>query len=232
MKIPTYIVDFAILKNNEIKLIEFSPFLRCTSARLFRWDANHEEMLNGSGKLTVRTEPHPDIEMFVTDWENEIKKPSQHFDDFFPEENDKNSFYSFLSYLNPMNIYYYFFGNNNLNPKFPNRKIFVVSVLKTNFYWNKKYITYEEKNIYNKFIGKATLLDHAIYVDQNGFGWIIPKKGKKCIGEIYDILYEDFLDIEFFYGQSDSKMEEIFVKMNKKLKFMLILLKKCGKMLK
>ena len=214
MKIPTYIVDFAILKNNEIKLIEFSPFLRCTSARLFRWDANHEEMLNGSGKLRVRTEPHPDIEMFVIDWENEIKKPSQHFDDFFPEENNKNSFYSFLSYLNPMNIYYYFFGNNNLNPKFPNRKIFVVSVLKSNFYWNKKYITYEEKNIYNKFIGKANLLDHVIYVDQNGFGWIIPKKGKKCIGEIYDILYEDFLDIEFFYGQSDSKMEEIFVKMN------------------
>ena len=42
MKIPTYIVDFAILKNNEIKLIEFSPFLRCTSARLFRLDNDHE----------------------------------------------------------------------------------------------------------------------------------------------------------------------------------------------
>ena len=37
MKIPNYIVDFCILENNEIKLIEFSPFLLCTSARLFRW---------------------------------------------------------------------------------------------------------------------------------------------------------------------------------------------------
>jgi hypothetical protein len=208
MKIPTYIVDFAILKNNEIKLIEFSPYLRCTSARLFRWDNNYEEMLNGNGKLTVRMEPHPDIDMFVKDWENEILKPSDHFDNYFLYDNENNysGYLSYLKYLNPFNLYYYFFGNNkNINSDsdniFKNRKIFVVSVLKNNFYWSKKYITYEEKNNSqnsNKLIGKGILLDHTIYVDQNGFGWIIPKKGKKCIGEIYDILYEDFLDIEFF----------------------------------
>ena len=224
MKIPTYIVDFAILKNNEIKLIEFSPYLRCTSARLFRWDNNYEEMLNGNGKLTVRMEPHPDIDMFVKDWENEILKPSDHFDNYFLYDNDNENNYSgylsYLKYLNPFNLYYYFFGNNkNINSDseniFKNRKIFVVSVLKNNFYWSKKYITYEEKNNSqnsNKLIGKGILLDHTIYVDQNGFGWIIPKKGKKCFGEIYDILYEDFLDIEFFYGQSDSKMEEVTIK--------------------
>ena len=209
MKIDTYVVDFAILKNNEIKLIEFSPFLRCTSARLFRWDANHEEMLNGKGKLTIRTEPHPEIEMFVKDWENEIQKPSEHFDDYFLYDNNTN----YLSYLNPMNLYYYFFGNKN-NDIFPNKRIFVVSVLKNNFYWSKKYITYEEKNNSNKLLGKGTLLDHTIYIDQNGFGWIIPKKGKKCFGEIYEIIYEDFLDVEFFYGQCDTKMEEITVKLN------------------
>ena len=82
--------------NNEIKLIEFSPFLRCTSARLFRWDNNHEEMLNGNGKLTVRTEPHPEIDMFVKDWENEILKPSEHFDDFFIYEN--NSYFNYFPY--------------------------------------------------------------------------------------------------------------------------------------
>ena len=209
MKIDTYVVDFAILKNNEIKLIEFSPFLRCTSARLFRWDANYEEMLNGKGKLTIRTEPHPEIEMFVKDWENEIQKPSEHFDDYFLYDNNTN----YLSYLNPMNLYYYFFGNKN-NDIFPNKRIFVVSVLKNNFYWSKKYITYEEKNNSNKLLGKGTLLDHTIYIDQNGFGWIIPKKGKKCFGEIYEIIYEDFLDVEFFYGQCDTKMEEITVKLN------------------
>ena len=50
MKIPNYIADFCILKNNEVKLIEFSPFLRCTSACLFRWDINYDEMLHGNGK--------------------------------------------------------------------------------------------------------------------------------------------------------------------------------------
>ena len=216
MKIPTYVVDFAILKNNEIKLIEFSPFLRCTSARLFRWDNNYEEMLNGDGKLTVRTEPHPEIDMFVKDWENDIKKPSEHFDDYFLYDDNNSSYFSFLKYLNPLNLYYYFFGNNNNNQleqsKFPNRRIFIVSVLKTNFYWSKKYITYDDNNK-NKLLGKAYLIDHTIYIDQNGFGWIIPKKGKKCLGEIYDVIYEDFLDIEFFYGQSDSKMEEVNVKL-------------------
>ena len=63
-------------------------------------------MLNGSGKLTVRTEPLPEIEIFVNDWENSMQKPSEHFDDYFSyDENDKSSFYSFLSYLNPMNLY-------------------------------------------------------------------------------------------------------------------------------
>ena len=216
MKIPTYVVDFAILKNNEIKLIEFSPFLRCTSARLFRWDNNYEEMLNGDGKLTVRTEPHPEIDMFVKDWENDMQKPSEHFDDFFLYDDNNSSYFSFLKYLNPLNLYYYFFGNNNNNQleqsKFPNRRIFIVSVLKTNFYWSKKYITYDDNNK-NKLLGKAYLIDHTIYIDQNGFGWIIPKKGKKCLGEIYDVIYEDFLDIEFFYGQCDSKMEEVNVKL-------------------
>ena len=116
--------------------------------------------------------------------------------------------------MNPFNLYYYFF-NTNTNVKFPNKKIFVVSVLKTGFYWSKKYITYDEKNNINnnKSLGRAILNNHTIYIDKNGFGWIIPKKGKKCIGEIIDIIYEDFLDVEFFYGQSDSKMEEIKVKM-------------------
>ena len=215
MKIPTYVVDFAILKNNEIKLIEFSPFLRCTSARLFRWDNNYEEMLNGNGKLTVRTEPHPEIDMFVKDWENDIQKPSEHFDDYFLYDDNNNSYFSFLKYLNPLNLYYYFFGSNNNQieqSKFPNRRIFIVSVLKTNFYWSKKYITYDDNNK-NKLLGKAYLIDHTIYIDQNGFGWIIPKKRKKCLGEIYDVIYEDFLDIEFFYGQCDSKMEEVNVKL-------------------
>ena len=213
MKIPNYIIDFCIIKNNEVKLIEFSPFLRCTSACLFRWDLNYEEMLHGTGKLTLREEEYKELESFVDDWEKRQKNPSPHFDDFYLEYSYYENFLYYLSYLNPKYAYNYFFNFNSLEQenKFKNRKIFVCSVLKKDFYWNKKYISYDKNN--NKFIGRGILNNYCINVDKNGFGWIVPKKGMKCIGEVYDVEYEDFLDIEFFYGQSDSKMEEINVKL-------------------
>ena len=108
-------------------------------------------------------------------------------------------------------------NNTNENKeikKFENRKIFVVSVLKTGFYWNPKYITYDGNE--NKVLGKGVLEDHTIYVDKNGFGWILEKKGKKCYGEVIDVEYEDFLDVEFFYGQKDTLMQEITVKVDDK----------------
>ena len=215
MKIPNYIVDFCILKNNEVKLIEFSPFLRCTSACLFRWDINHEEMLHGNGKLTVREKEFENIAYYVNDWIKTIKKPSEHFDDYFWNVTD--SYFDllkyYLSYLNPLNIFNYFFNYNTsfYNNKFKNRKIFVASVLKKNFYWNKKYITYDGSK--NRFLGKGILNNFCINIDKNGFGWIFPKNEKNCFGEIYEVAYEDFLDIEFFYGQRDSLMEEIIVKL-------------------
>ena len=96
--------------------------------------------------------------------------------------------------------------------KFENRKIFVVSVLKNNFYWSKKYLSYDDNT--NKILGKGLLENHCICIDKNGFGWIMPKQGKKCYGEVLDVEYEDFLDVEFFYGQKDTTMEEITVKLN------------------
>ena len=199
MKIPNYIVDFCILKNNEVKFIEFSPFLRCTSACLFRWDINYEEMLHGTGKLTVREKEFENLSYLVKDWIKDIKKPSDHFDNYFIEDSYYDTFKYYLGYLNPLNIYNYFFNYNNANNnKFKNRKIFVCSVLKNNFYWSKKYITYDGNN--NKLLGKGILYNYCINLDKNGFGWIFPKDGNKCIGEIYDVAYEDFLDIEFFYG--------------------------------
>ena len=204
MKIPHYIVDVCILQNNEVKLIEFSPFLTCTSARLFRWKVNHEEMLHGKGKLTVREKEYENLNMFIKDWENCLLKPSEHYDDYFIKETTGNKINNFFSYINPKNIF---------NNKYPKKKIFVVSVLKQGFYWSKKYITYEDQNT-NKNLGKGILENHCISIDKNGFGWIVEKKGKKCFGEIIEVSYEDFLDIEFFYAQLDSKMQEINVKLN------------------
>ena len=237
MKIPNYIADFCILKNNEVKLIEFSPFLRCTSACLFRWDINYDEMLHGTGKLTVREKQCENLEYFVNEWITCQSKPSDPFDNYFieDEEEEENPLdkildktKKFFSSLNPKKL----FGKKQSNDissntsqiekkeeekitkPFENRKIFVVSVLKTGFFWSHKYITYFGSE--NKTLGKGVLEDHTIYVDKNGFGWIMEKKGKKCYGEIIDVEYEDFLDVEFFYGQRDTTMQEITVKLDGK----------------
>ena len=209
MKIPNYIVDFSILKNNEVKLIEFSPFLRCTSACLFRWDLNHEEMLHGTGKLTVREEEYKGLDYFVNEWESAQSKKSDPFDNYFIKDTKLSQISNFL---NPMNLVNKYFGKNE--SKFKNRTIFVVSVLKTDFYWSKKYISYDGNT--NKSLGKGLLENHIINIDKNGFGWIVPKEGKKCYGEVIDVEYEDFLDVEFFYGQRDSEMKEVNVKLGDK----------------
>ena len=246
MKIPNYIADFCILKNNEVKLIEFSPFLRCTSACLFRWDLNYEEMLHGSGKLTVRNKVCENLEYFVNEWETAQSKPSDPFDNYFIEDEEKkdeniiDKAKNFFSHLNPMKLFSKKNNNdtnsnsNNINNNnkteektesensienkeekpFENRKIFVVSVLKTGFFWSHKYITYDGSE--DKSLGKAVLENHTIYVDKNGFGWIMEKEGKKCYGEVIDVEYEDFLDVEFFYGQRDTTMKEITVKLDDK----------------
>ena len=245
MKIPNYIADFCILKNNEVKLIEFSPFLRCTSACLFRWDLNYEEMLHGSGKLTVRDKVCENLEYFVNEWETAQSKPSDPFDNYFIEDEEKkdeniiDKAKNFFSHLNPMKLFSKKNNNdtnsnsNNINNNkteektesensienkeekaFENRKIFVVSVLKTGFFWSNKYITYDGSE--DKSLGKAVLENHTIYVDKNGFGWIMEKEGKKCYGEVIDVEYEDFLDVEFFYGQRDTTMKEITVKLDDK----------------
>ena len=224
MKIPNYIIDICVLDNENIKVIEFSPFLLCTSARLFRWNINHEEMLNGTGKLTVREKQFENLEMYVKDWEKLISKKSDHFDDYYIEDNKINSFFSKLNHIN---IY------NNIINKYPNKNIFVVSVLKTGFYWSKKYITYDDSNNKNKYIGKTILENHCITVDKNGFGWIIPKEGKNCIGEVIEISQEDFFDIEFFYDQLDSKMQEKKVKINgKEIKVYVYIIKELFKNVK
>ena len=255
MKIPNYVADFCILKNNEVKLIEFSPFLRCTSACLFRWDLNYNEMLHGSGKLTIRDKVCENLEYFVNEWETYQSKPSDPFDNYFKEveeeeeeekekEKEVDSGNKGVSIIDKTKK---FFSNlfkkkdnneeSNKNEentkkegekvesndnntitinkepiKFENRKIFVVSVLKTGFFWSHKYITYDGSE--DKVVGKGVLEDHTTYVDKNGFGWIMEKKGKKCYGEVIDVEYEDFLDVEFFYGQRDTTMQEITVKID------------------
>ena len=230
MKIKDYAVDLGYI-NNEIILIEFSPLIRCTSARLFRWDVNYQEMTSGEGKLTVRESEYEYIDDFLHDWEKAYNCPSVHYDDFFNiknQTNDNETYFStikyYLSYINPINIYIYFFtsktNNDNIETKDNtkikninnNKIIFICSVLKEGFYWNKKYIRYDDNK--NKFLGEGILKGHIIQIDKNGFGWIVEKENKKCKGQIFEVDEDDFIDIEYYYGCDDEKMKEINVELN------------------
>ena len=219
MKIKDYAVDLGYI-NNEMYLIEFSPLIRCTSARLFRWDINYEEMTEGKGKLTVREEEYEDINFFVTEWENCYKGPNNHYDDYFIKEEENNNNISsinyYLKYINPINIYKYFFpnNNNNIDDIKNNKIIFVCSVLKDDFYWSKKYIRYDDNK--NKLLGEGILNNHIIQIDKNGFGWIVEKENKQCKGQIFEVDEDDFIDIEYFYGLDDEKMKEVNIKLNDK----------------
>ena len=218
MKIKDYAVDLGYI-NNQMYLIEFSPLIRCTSARLFRWDANYKEMTEGEGKLTVRENDLLNIDFYVDCWVDSYKKPSIHYDDYFIQDETNNtsssSFMYYLNYLNPMNIYNYFFATNNENKNEiskTNRIIFVCSVLKDGFYWSKKYIRYDDNK--NKLLGEGILNNHIIEIDKNGFGWIVEKNNKKCKGQVFEVDEDDFIDIEYYYGSDDEKMKEIDVKVN------------------
>ena len=225
MKIKDYAVDFGYI-NNEIILIEFSPLIRCTSARLFRWDQNYKEMTEGDGKLTIREKDYEGINDFLDDWEEIYKSPSVHYDDYFiyddNEYNNNNySYFStvkkYLNYINPFNIYFYFFEEkneniDNINENSKNYIIFAVSVLKDGFYWSKKYIRYDNNK--NKLLGEGILYNHIIGIDKNGFGWIVEKDNKQCKGEVFEVEEDDFIDIEYYYGLDDEKMKEVNIQLN------------------
>lgn len=219
MKIKDYAVDFGYI-NNEIYLIEFSPLIRCTSARLFRWDANYKEMTEGEGKLTIREKECEDVGEFVYDWEKIYRTPSKHYDDFFIK-NENETFFStitkYLSYINPFS--YFYSSNKNENENMDdsdsnNKIIFVCSVLKDGFYWSNKYIRYDDNK--NKLLGEGVLNNHIIEIDKNGFGWIVEKENKKCKGQIFEVDEDDFIDIEYYYGLDDEKMKEINILLNNK----------------
>ena len=229
MKINDYAVDLGYI-NNEMILIEFSPLIRCTSARLFRWDINYKEMTEGEGKLTLKEKKDDEIIFFTEEWENAYKVPSVHYDDFFIKaENDNKTTLStiknYLNYINPINIYKSLFPNKNENIEKKNESIvdtnnvnnkiiFVCSVLKDGFYWSTKYIRYDDNK--NKLLGDGILNNHIIQVDKNGFGWIVEKENKKCKGQVFEVDEDDFIDIEYYYGLDDEKMKEVNIQLNDK----------------
>ena len=86
--------------------------------------------------------------------------------------------------------------------------LFVASVLKKGFYWNKKFL--------KEFVGEAEICGLGLLTDESGMGWI--SKGKKLSGEIWKIKEKDLIDIKYFYGLCEQKEGEFKSKNNDVIK--------------
>ena len=53
----SYIIDFVILTNDEIKIIELNPFDKHTGPILFNWELDNELLHNGPFEFRINTEP-------------------------------------------------------------------------------------------------------------------------------------------------------------------------------
>lgn len=174
MKITDYIVDFGYV-NDSIILIELSPFLECTGASMFRWQKDSNELCYGDGKLKVAVNEYPHIDDLANQWE-ERWHDIPDFKKNYVKETWKDWFFRHLkSFQQNENIF-----------------LFVGSLLKKGFWWNKKYLSY------STFVCNGTLYGHSILIDKNGMGWIV--HGNKMEGEIWKVNYNDLKDIEYFYG--------------------------------
>ena len=187
IKFPSYIIDCGYINGNII-LIEISPFLKSTGSCCFRWDKDEKELKSGNGKLKIKTEIHKNLDFFIEEWEKEWKNNIKY--DFYFKE-------SILSSLSNL-------WNNLWSEKIEFFYLFVGSVLKKGFYWNKKFLKY--------FFDEGEVNGLELFVDKSGMGWI--GKGKKIKGEIWKVSKDELIDIEYFYNICDKKEINICSKNN------------------
>lgn len=186
IKYSDYIIDFGYV-DGKIILIEISPFLQCTGASCYRWFLNMDELKNGDGKLKVKTEEYPNIYMLTDEWEKRFSEEYSKvkYDDFYIKETLKDKVYNFFNY--------FFQGNNDEK----HYLLFVGSVLKKGFYWNKKFM--RDNNYVDEGFGNGI----EIIVDKSGMGYF--GKGDKAKGEIWKVSENDLIDIEYFYNICQRK---------------------------
>ena len=183
IKTPNYSIDFAIINDNEVIVIEMSPFMRSTGPCCLRWEIDSEEMMNGNGKLKVNENDYEDIdEVLIPDFlfGKEILEP---YDILLNKKKETwgHFFNRIFSFNNSIKKEEYFY-------------ILVVSLLKKNFFWNFKYLSQSE------FVDEVTVKGLEIRIDKNGMGWIEINKNKKLKGEIWKVTKSQLKDIAYFYG--------------------------------
>jgi len=87
-------VDFAYLRDSDrVKVIEISPFLRCTGPSLFSWVFDREIMENGPFEFRIKDAPYPNIDPIVeTNWEARWRGEVLKYDEFYHFVEPSNSF--------------------------------------------------------------------------------------------------------------------------------------------
>ena len=191
IKIPNYSIDFAILNDNSVIAIEMSPFMKSTGPCCLKWEIDHEEMMNGNGNLKVNENDYDDIdEVLIPEFifGKEILEP---YDVLLNKNKESwghmfNRIFSIENYIKKEEFFY----------------VLVVSLLKKNFFWNFKYLSYSE------FIDTVIVEGLEIKVDKNGMGWIEINKNKKVKGEIWKVNKSQLKDIAYFYGLTIEKKYE------------------------
>jgi hypothetical protein len=190
-----YVVDFCIIDEKDVILIELSPFMRCTGASCYRWEKDSKEMMNGNGKLKVNlVKDRNDIDYLTKNWIKKFNYDDDFYDEFYVIVNESWSG-MFWRYLWNIGLY---------KEKIEYYYILIVSVLKKGFFWNYKYF---DENC--ELIENVCVEDLKINVDKNGMGWIEEEKGKKLKGEIWKVNKYQLNDIKYFYGIIIEKEKEI-----------------------
>ena len=193
IKTPNYSIDFAILNNNQVIVIEMSPFMKSTGPCCLKWEVDHEEMMYGNGNLKINENDYEDIDEFLIPEYVIGKEILEPYDILLNNKKetwgDKFSrFFSLNNFIKKEKEEYFY--------------ILVVSLLKKNFFWNFKYLSQSE------FIDNIIVKGLEIKVDKNGMGWIELNKEKKVNGEIWKVTKNQLKDIAYFYGLIIQKKYE------------------------
>ena len=115
-------------------------------------------MENGEGELRIREENLENLDILIDDWEEQMKNSEKY-----------DSIYEKFSFYEKIQNYFNFFSTK---PKEKDVFLFVASVLKKVFFWNKKFL--------NDFFDEGEADGIGLVTDKSGMGWI--SKGNKIKG--------------------------------------------------
>ena len=192
--VESYVMDFIFYPNNQsVKVIEISPFLRCTGAACFNWVNDKDVMENGPLEFRLNINIHPQLEdLIISNWDLRWEKKAQNYETVlqqFVALRSKKKVYSLITILlifislllfTKVNVvalevtalllalgYLFYYRTFRLTKK-KKKYLFVYGTLKRNFHWNSKYMSR------CKFIATAkTRTAHHLVVGESGVPYLL-----------------------------------------------------------